>query len=196
MTLRNAAETVTALQLVGEILEAQRAQLSLVVIGGAALNLLGVVDRATRDVDVLAFSVSGEGRTRLVPPPEPLPTPLTEAVAAVARDLNLAPDWLNTGPALQWRQGLPPRLEERVTWRSYGGLRVGIVGRFDLICFKLYACADQTGPESRHVRDLLALSPSRDELLMAADWVRGQDPSPAFAEVLSKVIGHVLSQTR
>ena len=33
---------------------------------------------------------------------------------------------LNTGPALQWRQGLPAGLEHRITWRQFAGLRVGI----------------------------------------------------------------------
>lgn len=163
----------------------------IVIIGGAALNLLGVVDRATRDVDVLAVELSDALGTRLAPPPDPLPAVLANAVRDVARDRGLPEDWLNTGPALQWKQGLPPGLPERVSWRRFSGLRVGIVGRFDLICFKLYASADQIDPDNRHVRDLLALRPTRNELQLAADWVRTQDPSPAFANVLEKVIAYV-----
>lgn len=196
MTLTNVAMTETALRRVGELLAAEREEAAIVVIGGAAMNLLGFVDRATRDVDILAFGVREASGIRIMPPPSPLPRALMRAALDVARDLNLAPDWLNTGPALQWRQGLPPGLEEHVTWRRYAGLRVGIVGRFDLICFKLYASADQIGPESPHVTDLLALKPSNDELLAAATWVVGQDPSPGFAEALAKVVDYVLHQAR
>lgn len=196
MTLTNAAMTETALRRVGELLAAEGEEAAIVVIGGAAMNLLGFVDRATRDVDILAFGVREASGIRIIPPPSPLPRALMRAASDVARDLELAPDWLNTGPALQWRQGLPPGLEEHVTWRRYAGLRVGIVARFDLICFKLYASADQFGPESPHVTDLLALKPSHGELLAAATWVASQDPSPGFAEALAKVVDYVLHQPR
>lgn len=52
--LRNGSEIESALQAVGELLAADDFRFGVVVIGGATLNLLGVVDRATRDVDVVA----------------------------------------------------------------------------------------------------------------------------------------------
>jgi hypothetical protein len=98
---------------------------------------------------------------------------------------------MNTAVAGQWHVGLPPGLAERVAWRTYGGLRVGLVGRRDLIFFKLYASADQTGPDDVHVRDLLALRPTASDLEDAAEWVRSQDPSPGFQKVLAKVVSYV-----
>ena len=180
-----------ALKLVGELLAARGERIHIVVIGGAAVNLLGFVTRATTDVDILAFArEEGPGPLRLTPPEEPLPKVMRDAAAAVASDLGLDPNWLNTGPASQWRTGLPPGLESRVSWRDYGGLVVGLVARIDLIHFKLYAAADDRGPESVHFQDLLALSPSDAELEMAAQWVRTQDTSPEFAAILSQVIDH------
>jgi hypothetical protein len=82
-------------------------------------------------------------------------------------------------------------LGERIEWRSFGALRVGIVGRRDLICFKLYASADQMGPDNVHVRDLLALRPSTQDLEWAAEWVRAQDPSPEFHAVVTRVVAYV-----
>ncbi len=111
-----------ALAAVGELLAAGGHKLGIVVVGGTALNLLGVVHRATRDVDVLAVASRGRGPERAIQPPTPLPAALQEAVATVARDLGLAPDWLNTGVASQWETGLPPGLEGRIHWRTYGGL--------------------------------------------------------------------------
>ncbi|MEX2101098.1 MAG: hypothetical protein WEA54_01050, partial [Actinomycetota bacterium] len=43
---------------------------------------------------------------------------------------------------------------------------------------KLYAMVDQAG--GRHEDDLRALTPTPDELLIAARWTRTHDPSPGF----------------
>jgi hypothetical protein len=61
---------------------------------------------------------------------------------------------------------------------------VHLPSRRDLICFKVYAAADQ-GP-GRHVDDLRALEPSSQELLEGARWVRTQDPSEGF---LAMIVG-------
>jgi hypothetical protein len=45
-----------ALQLVGELLSAEGESFAISILGGAALNLLGVVSRPTTDVDILAFA--------------------------------------------------------------------------------------------------------------------------------------------
>jgi hypothetical protein len=54
MELHGSAGIGLALARVGELLAADGEAFALVVLGGAALNLLGIVERATRDVDVLA----------------------------------------------------------------------------------------------------------------------------------------------
>ena len=71
-----------------------------------------------------------------------------------------------------------------------------VVGRRDLICCKLYASADQTGPDNVHVRDLLALKPKHEELEWAAEWVCEQDASPEFHAVVNKVVDHVRNTLR
>ena len=74
-----------------------------VVIGGSALGLMGVIQRPTRDVDILV--------------PE-----LPRAIASAARDfakaqrqagVDLQDDWLNNGP-LQLGEVLPAGWRERV----------------------------------------------------------------------------------
>lgn len=188
--------TEQALQALGELLEARGEHFAIVIIGGAALNLLRIVKRVTEDVDILAFARESQDASSpvLIEPPTPIPAALTNAIEQVAKDLNLVPNWLNTGPALQWRQGLPPNLDRRVEWRRFGALHVGLVSRYDLIFLKLYAAADSTGPSSRHVQDLLALRPTDVELEDARRWVQNQDVSPAFHEVLDKVIAYVRDQ--
>jgi hypothetical protein len=71
-----------------------------------------------------------------------------------------------------------------VSTRRFGGLIVHIAGRFDQICFKLYASVDQ-GPRSKHAADLKRLNPSSLELEGAAAWCTTHDPSAGFAEQLA-----------
>jgi hypothetical protein len=182
-----------ALSAVGELLAADQEEVRVVVVGGAALNLLGTVARATRDVDVIALGVGKGEAVRLVLPEE-LPTALSRAIATVARDLDIPVDWMNTMVASQWRTGLPPRMNEGIQWRRFGGLLVGLPSRFPLICLKLYAAADQRGPESRHYQDLVALKPGAGELSAAAEWIATQDPT--IGEIVARVIAYALRELR
>jgi hypothetical protein len=192
MIKRLPAEIERALGAVGELLAAERAEVGIVVVGGTALNLLGIVARTTRDVDVLAVvSSTAQAGSVVLAPPDPLPEPLRQAIVTVARDLGLSASWMNTVAGLQWQTGLPPGLERRLHWRRYGGLTVGLADRYDLIFFKLYAAADSGGPFSVHSQDLLALRPTEGELSAAATWVREQDPTPDFLSILEQVIEHV-----
>ena len=61
----------------------------LVVCGGSALNVLGLVSRTTQDVDVVALNITDpHGRTYLEKA-DPLPSGLVAAAGKVARDFNL-----------------------------------------------------------------------------------------------------------
>lgn len=120
-------------------------------------------------------------------PAEPLPRPLAEAIADVGRTFGLGEQWLNAGPTDLLRLGLPEGFRDRVEIRRIGGLTLHVAGRFDQICFKLYATADQ-GIRSKHAADLQALEPTRDELLAAARWSRTHDPSEGYRQELTGVL--------
>jgi hypothetical protein len=180
-----------ALQAVGELLSSAGQRISIVVIGGAALHLQGVIERTTRDVDVVALTNEPGGFEQLIRPPKPLPDVLLQAVRNVALDLGLPDNWLNRGPANQWDIGLPPGFEQRVKWQSFAALDVGVADRLDLIFFKLEAAADQPDSANRHCQDLIALNPSRAELEKAAEWVRAKNVGPDYHEILDRVIKHV-----
>lgn len=198
--LTGGSDIRTALGRVAEFLAGKGEAFAIVILGGAALNLLGVVERETIDVDILAVGLPEDRsvpRQIVEPPPRPLSQALVLAIHQVAEELGLAEAWMNIGPALQWRSGLPPGLAARIEWRTFGdALDVGIVSRYDLIFFKLFAAADDSGTDSVHYKDLLALNPTPPELRAAADWVRGQDASEAFAEILERVVTDVSRQLR
>lgn len=201
MDLSSESEIELALGRVGEQLAFDKQRFSVVIVGGAALNLLGFVSRATSDVDIIAFASQGDGTPGevLSRPPDPIPRELASAIHAVANDMNLDPDWMNIGTALQWSQGLPSGLGERIVWRHFGpgeapsfGLDVGLVSRYDLIFFKLYAAADDAHTGSVHYKDLLALKPTASELDAAADWIRPQNASPEFRAILDELMDHLI----
>lgn len=174
-----ADDVEAALLTVGELLLEEGERYAIVVVGGAALQLLGVIARTTGDVDMIAFADPPTSRGRLLRPPVDLPAPLQRAIFAVARDRNLPNQWLNAGPAGQWDlpSPLPLGFESRITWRSFGALEVGIAGRLDCISLKLEAAADnldQPGGQ-RHLADLIALAPTQEEFEFAAQWVKGNN---------------------
>jgi hypothetical protein len=180
-----------AFSLLGAALESREsAPYEIVVVGGAALSVIGVGVRATKDIDVLALRSRSPGSpaTGLFKH-KPLPSALLEAAEAVEHALGLDHDWLNAGPADLVDQGMPKGFESRLTSERYGShLTVWFPSREDLICLKTYAAAD-TGV-GRHTEDLRALGASCDELLAGALWARSQDPSEAFREMLIGLLRH------
>jgi hypothetical protein len=168
----------------GEQLAAAGRPYELVVIGGSALLALGMIDRATRDIDLLALRTGDELRR-----PDPLPTGLVTAAERVGRDFGLPRDWLNAGPASMLDLGMPAGFVGRLEERRYGpALTVHFASRIDQIHFKLYALVDQ-GP-GRHESDLRHLHSSEQELIAAARWTRTHDPSPGFRDGLERVLRH------
>ncbi|HLM67798.1 MAG TPA: hypothetical protein VK358_09735 [Longimicrobium sp.] len=162
----------------------------MVVVGGATLNLLGIVSRTTRDVDVIAQAYrDGAGSLRLAQA-EPFPEALERATGTVARDLGLDADWMNAAVGKQWSQGLPPDIEHDLQWRRYGALHVGLVGRRTLVALKRFAAVEQ-GPRSVHMQDLVTLAPDDVELENAGRWVETQDGSPVFPRLVKQAMEHV-----
>jgi hypothetical protein len=173
-----------ALAALGELLAARGVRYELVLVGGGNLILSGLITRpTTKDLDIL-----GERTFDVIRPLRPMPEPLRDAVADVGRAFGLANDWLNVGPDTLLDLGLPNGFTERLGRRDFGGLVVWLAGRYDMVCFKLYAAVDQ-GPRSRHFQDLVELRPSHNDLLEAARWASTHDPSPGFRSLLVETLG-------
>jgi len=143
-------------------------QLEAIVVGGAALVLLGVTERQTRDVDILHPELSAE---------------VTLAARAFATHLReqgveLADDWLNNGP-MQLAEVLPDGWRLRVRSIFEGAvLRLTVLGRADLLKTKLFALCDR----GTDLADCIALAPDPDELDEAEPWLAEQDANPMWPE--------------
>lgn len=140
--------------------------LDAVVLGGAALALLGVVSRPTRDCDVLH--------------PE-LPIAIRDAARAFAIERRalgdaLDDDWLNDAPSSLGRvlpDGWLTRVQEVFRGRA---IVLRSLGRVELLMSKLFALCDR----SIDLQDCIALAPTVEELREILPWLVQQDANPEW----------------
>ena len=171
-----------ALEVLGQLSKDRGCHYEIVAIGGGSLLLLGQLARPTKDLDLVALIDDQEFISA-----NPLPIKLIQAAEEVGKALELGKDWLNAEPSSLLEMGLPHAFKTRMHTRHYKGLTLHLAGRFDQICFKLYAAVDQ-GPHSKHFADLKSLVPTHEELLIAKQWCITHDVSEAFASDLDATI--------
>jgi len=170
----------------GRLARNEAPPVGIVVCGGAAMIVTGLLSRTTTDVDIVALVDDAE---RLVAP-VPLPDCLVQAAREVAESMQLPENWLNNGPSRDegglFQMGLPNGFQERLHAREYSDrLTVYFVDRIDQIHFKLYAAVDRGG---YHISDLESLRPTDDELSQAARWALSHDVSPGFRALLKRLL--------
>ena len=148
-----------------------------VVIGGAALSLLGVLSRPTKDVDILVPEI----------PPEIHVAARAFAIEVRATGEILQDDWLNNGPA-SLADHLSTGWQERLQDIFDGSaLHFRCLGRHDLLCAKLFALCDR----SIDLDDCIALAPTPDELENVLTWLQLQDANPDWPEHVRNTIADV-----
>jgi len=188
---RDQKDIETILSALGEQLESlPGGSVELLVCGGSALIFLGLAQRTTKDVDILAYvNRNNAGETSFIKA-MPLKEEFIVASKKVARDFNLPENWINTGPTSAVDLGLPGGLMERVTTKEFGRkLTIHFLGRYDQIHFKLYAAVDQGA--GVHYEDLLTLKPTADELEQAARWSMTHDVSEGYRQILIDLLNHM-----
>lgn len=168
-----------------QFLKTRGLRLEAIATGGSALALMGVIQRETRDCDLIEPELSREIQAA------------STAFAEALRDCGeiLRDDWLNNGPAslgpllpAGWRHRIQPIFEGEA-------LRLWALGRPELILSKLFALCDR----GLDLGDCLALRPSMEELAEAVPWLAAQDQHPdwpahvkATMSDLARRLGHGL----
>ena len=144
-----------------------------VIVGGAALNLLGIVTRVTNDVDVIH--------------PESLPDAIAHAASQFAKTKNIPEGWLNCGPR-SIVEYLPVGWESRsvVVFRGKN-LRLVSLGRQELLFSKCWAYCDR----ERDLDDILAIQPTPVELDAVVAWLKPLDANPGWPAFVEKMIGRL-----
>lgn len=156
-----------------------------IVIGGAALSILGIISRQTQDVDVLD--------------PE-IPSEITLAAKAFAKiegikDTSLNENWLNHGPE-SLRKYLRPnwRMRQQPLFKG-DAITFTTLGRIDLLGTKVLAYCDR----GTDLKDCIDLKPNREELIEILPWVEQYDLNPDWPKYvqgqvkeLAKRLGYVI----
>lgn len=156
-----------------------------IVVGGAALSLLGVIARATKDCDVLDPDI----------PPGIASAALAFAAARRRSGEILRDDWLNNGPR-SLTKDLPSGWRERVQPLFDGkSLRLRTLGRADFLRAKLFALCDR----GLDIGDCIALAPTPEELHRLGPWLEERDANklwPAHVRTtladLARKLGHAV----
>lgn len=176
----------TIFQALAEQLKAEGVDhLELVICGGVALNVLGLVRRGTQDVDIVAIARKDSHGETVLEITDRLDEALLRAARKVQKDFDLREDWLNAKTASIISFGLPAGLMKRVETRAYhDNLIIHFLGRYDQIYFKLFAAFDSEGRRSAHLSDLLALDPKTEEVEAAARWILTRDASDFYKHAL------------
>jgi hypothetical protein len=139
-----------------------------VVIGGAALSILGVISRETRDVDVLSPGI---------------PKDIMDSSIEFAKNIglpskNLKENWLNMGPGSLCRE-LPHGWENRAVDLFVGrAINLKTLGRIDFLMTKILAYCDR----GFDLQDCIKMNPSKEELKEILPWVQAYDGNPTWPE--------------
>lgn len=153
-----------------------------IIIGGAALNILDISSRKTKDVDCLDPEIPVQIKIA------------SQDFAKIRPDLELDVSWLNNGPQTL-KKDLPAGWRNRLVPLYQGeALFFEVLGRDDLLKSKLFAYCDRITPD---FEDLKNLSPSSAELKQAINWVKERDAHsdwPGHVDkafiILGKALGH------
>ena len=145
-----------------QFLHQRNVKFEAVVIGSSALTIIGFIQRQTIDIDVLdpkipdkILKLADEFRTLLK-----------------KEGIYLIESWINNGPD-KLKKNLPKNWNMRTQLFFSGkAIKFFTLGKSDLLKDKLWGFCDLR-EQDRSV--ILALKPSKNELLEASQWVQDQE---------------------
>lgn len=153
-------------------LDSKNLEFNAIVIGGAALNIMDVTTRVTKDVDLIDPEI-----------PEEIKKASVEFITAHP-EFNLDKDWLNNGPISIIRD-LPTDWRLRAVEIFKGkSIILSTLGRSDLLKTKLYALCDR----GIDLADCIQLKPTLDEINEALPWVLKGDASELWPDRVNEMI--------
>ncbi|MCG2726874.1 MAG: DUF6036 family nucleotidyltransferase [Elusimicrobia bacterium] len=180
-------QLMKALNLLAQKLDLARIEpLGIFICGGSAMIIENYIERATKDIDVLAIETKN-AKEKIIKSADPLPPDFLKIAKETARDLGLPETWINSCPASlkpkDFPEGCINRAHKHILSKT---LTAYFLDRTDLIYLKVYAAAD-TG-HGKHTNDLLSLKPTNEEIEKAAEWTLRQDISEHFKFILKDML--------
>lgn len=143
-------------------LQTQGLKFSAIAIGGSALSIMGIIDRHTRDLDLLTT---------------PIPLPIQNAALSFSKKESLDLNWLNNAPSELSRHLPQDWMSQTVELYSGKALTLHCPCRLHMIYAKFWAMCDR----DRDLDDLLAMKPSTVEITEAVHWTKPLDANPQWS---------------
>jgi hypothetical protein len=134
-----------------------------VVIGGAAMQLMEISLRVTKDCDILYPQISEE---------------VKNAAVEFGKKYQLEENWLNNGPSTLIKD-LPTGWDKNLV-EVYNGtnLKLSTLSRLDFLRSKLFAFIDR----GIDLGDVILLAPSFIEIESITSWLKERDANPDWPE--------------
>lgn len=139
-----------------------------IVVGGAALAIMGIIQRETQDCDILDPMI-----------PDSIKNAAVEFAESIRQqEVFLKENWLNNGP-VSLTNDLPKGWQSRIV-KIYQGkaLTLYALGRDDFLKAKIFSFCDREQDRD----DCIQLNPSRQELLELKGWLIERDGNTAWAK--------------
>lgn len=183
----NGKEAEEYLAALGSILEKESEEpVDIIVCGGMALILQGLIDRRTRDIDGMALVVMENGAYVLKKPV--MEKPIKDAIQRVAAVYGITNHWLSFQARTLLDDDLPEGIVERAEVRRYGEkLTVRLISRYDQVHFKLKAVVSREGPDAG---DIIEMGATEEEVTAAARWCLEIGYSSGDVREALEMIGH------
>jgi hypothetical protein len=143
-----------------------------IVIGGAALNIMDVTTRFTKDVDLIDPEIPAEIKQASV------------EFVKVHPEFNLQENWFNNGPISLIRDLEDGWRENIVSIYKGVALELLTLGRIDLLKSKLYALCDR----GVDFNDCVNLAPTDQEIGECMPWLLQGDGNPLWPDRVKEMI--------
>lgn len=166
---------VDAIKLLDLRLSEKKMERSLIICGGASLNLQGISARFTKDVDVLTPKIDDE---------------LKKISIEISHAEDLSEGWLNNGPRDLIRDLEANWREEVVKVFDGQALTVYSISRKDMIFSKLFAMCDRQTDRN----DLIALKVTRKEVEEVIDRVKKCDAGEGWEDWVEECTEDLLKE--
>ncbi len=161
--------------------------IEILVCGGMALIMQGLVVRPTTDIDGIGFIDDEEGSLVLRSPD--MQHAFREARERVATANSLGNRWINFQSRTLIDNGLPEGIVDRAIVRQYGPkLRIRLCSRMDIIALKMWAALDPK--RDVDIKDLIGLRVTRDEVEFGARYCLENQAEQSQVAKLLEAIGH------
>ena len=142
------------------------------ICGGAALIVLGVISRETKDIDVVSPKLDEEFKA---------------LATKVGERFGLHEGWINNGPDDLLRN-LEPGWKSRSTLIYNGeALRIYSLSRQDMLNTKLWAACDRI----EDIQDIIQMKPTEAELNKAKEWTLRCDASEIWPKIVEQCLAHI-----